>query len=548
MNTDLLYEAITLIDDDLIDEAATFTPKKRAPIRWKRWTALAACLVLVVGAGAILPRMGGSSSSPGVSNNGGSPGADGGSTFMSYAGPVFPLTTTGDAEGVTVQRDLTLDFAPWIKTWWSNEEEAASRTDLTDEERADVLADYNEWYPEGGRYRSSARILVSDEYTLTNTTGTDMTLSVLYPFVSSLCYLPENLPTLTVDGTETEAALRIGGYSGGFQRVDGSSSEELLNLDELNSWEEYKTLLSDGSYLEQALSDGVDLTGIPVTVYKFTDPWGDEESDSKPNPSLRISFDVDYEQTRVLSYGFHSGSYRPDQNWMGLGFSIPQSREPHYGRSFYFIVVGQDIGELTIEGYVTGGWDKAKKLDDFGVTVERYTSDLDAALRVVAADLYETSSEQYEGGQFPVDFETYYRLFCHYLTTYGTLSENGVERYDNGWLESLDVTTVDRVCWLEAEVTVPAGGAVTVAAALSKMPSYDFYCAHTENQGVEGYDMVTLLGSPLTFTGQTATLLDHGEIEIVRQNFGFDLLSGITTVSLDPAQEHYYLEVRGGSD
>jgi len=39
MNAELLYDAITLIDDDLIDEAGVYTPKKRTPIRWQRWAA-----------------------------------------------------------------------------------------------------------------------------------------------------------------------------------------------------------------------------------------------------------------------------------------------------------------------------------------------------------------------------------------------------------------------------------------------------------------------------------------------------------------------------
>ena len=33
-------------------------------------------------------------------------------------------------------------------------------------------------------------------------------------------------------------------------------------------------------------------------------------------------------------------------------------------------------------------------------------------------------------------------------------------------------------------------------------------------------------------------------VDIVRQNFGFDLESGVTEVALDPEAEHYYLEVR----
>lgn len=102
-----------------------------------------------------------------------------------------------------------------------------------------------------------------------------------------------------------------------------------------------------------------------------------------------------------------------------------------------------------------------------------------------------------------------------------------------------------RVFYLEAEVTVPAGGSVRLTAETLKEGSCDYHCAHTENQGVYGYDMVTRLGSNLACTGQTAVLEDRGQIEIVRQNFGFDPERGVTLVELDPNQEQYYLEVKG---
>ena len=111
----------------------------------------------------------------------------------------------------------------------------------------------------------------------------------------------------------------------------------------------------------------------------------------------------------------------------------------------------------------------------------------------------------------------------------------------------MEFSQVDRVCWLEAQVTVPAGGSVALTASLTKEASYDFYCAHTKNQGISGYDLVTRLGSNLTCTEQTATLEDRGQIQIVRQNFGFDLENEVNTVALDPDMEHYYLEVRRAS-
>lgn len=539
MRQDKLYEAISWIDDDLINEAGDYIPKRKQ-VHWKRWAALAACLTLVVGAGgALVSRWGGSSAG---SNGSGGSGANGASTFMSYAGPVFPLTTLAGADGLTVARDITLDFQPWVPTWLSNEEEASSRTDLTEKERQEVLTDYNEWYPEGGRWQSSSDILVTDAYTLTNTTDEDQTAAFLYPFVSSLRYLDARLPALTLDGEALETELRIGPYSGGFTGAWGSeNSGEQLNLDQLNSWEEYQALLADGSYLEKALADFPDLSGIPVTVYQFTDAWGPECSDKIPNPSIRVTFDLDYAKTTVLTYGFHSCSFDRESGSMGQGFSIPQPGEQRCREPFYLIVVGDDVERMDVRCYVTGGWDTQEEIQDFGVTVERYGTDLDAILRQVAALLYD--------GEDARDFETFYGLYCDYLLTYGVLSEDGgAGRYDSGWLEDLDVGTVDRVCYLQADVTIPAGASVTLTASMIKPASYDFYCAHTENQNVYGYDAVTRLGSSLTFTGQTATLEDRGQIEIVRQNFGFDLEQGVRTVELDEDAEHYFLEVRRLTD
>ena len=58
------------------------------------------------------------------------------------------------------------------------------------------------------------------------------------------------------------------------------------------------------------------------------------------------------------------------------------------------------------------------------------------------------------------------------------------------------------------------------------------------------YDMVTRLGSNLHFESVAAEITNIKDIDIIRQNFGFDLLAGVTKVILDPAIEHYYLEIK----
>lgn len=554
MKAERLFRILGLVDESLIEEAVSASSpaavQRRHP--WRRLLAAAACLAVICG-GAYLAgtlRMGGRAGAGGS-------GHSEASTFMSYAGPVFPLTTAEETSSITAERNITLDFAPWIPAWLSNEEMLSGRTWLTEAERQEALAQYDKLYPEGGRWRSSDDILVTDAYTLANPSQEDQTVTLLYPFATSLNDLGRLTPTLTLDGSELETALHVGAYSGGFEGVwDGTivgDPEGSVNLDYADSWEDYKNLLSDGTYLANALGVGPDVSGIPVTVYKFTDPYGplkDEEA-GVPNPSLQVGFDLDYSRTAVLTWGFDSGNFDRENGTMIQGFSIPQPGERGYGEDVYcLLVLGEDIQNMTTGGYVTGGADPdTEPLEGCGVTVERYESDLDTMLREILAPVWQElrqNTYEQDGAELDVDFETWYRAVLEYLLAYGILSPSGAERYGAGWLEDIvsDVDTIDRVCWLEAEITIPAGDSVTLSASMTKEASYDFYCAHTENQGVKGYDLVTALGSTLDFTGQTASLLNTENIEIVRQNFGFDLEAGITEVALDPAEPHYYLEIR----
>ena len=498
------------IRDEIVDETDEPAPgrARRRPAQI-RWAALAAGLAIVLLAAGVftvvIPLFGGRSGGTGVNSTNSGPTA-----FMSYAGPVFPLTLREADSGLAARREITLDFAPWT--------------------------------PAGSR-RYSTDILVTDAYMLTNTSGEEKTVSVLYPFSGALYNLAECMPVLTADGVEINATLHAGGYSGGFRDADGGAGDHLLNLDQLNSWEEYKALLSDGRYQTAALGEYPDLSGVPVTVYRFFDYYGPEPDEKAPNPSIRAGFELDYGRTAVLSYGFHAAGYDREHGTMIQGFSIPRPANPRYGDSYYLFVVGDDIRNLTTGAYVTGGTDAdTKKLDSAGVSVERYTCDLETVLRMAAELMYGRRVRLQDGG---AGFELYFGLLKEFLCSYGVLSEEPAERYYTGWLEDLDVEAVDRVFYLEAEITVPAGGSVRLTAKMTKKGSYDFYCTHTGNQGVYGYDLVTELGSNLNCTGQRATIEDRGVIEIVRQNFGFDLENDVKTVDLEPLLEHYYLEVRG---
>ena len=202
--------------------------------------------------------------------------------------------------------------------------------------------------------------------------------------------------------------------------------------------------------------------------------------------------------------------------------------------------------DLTTGGYVTGGFDAdTPTLENCGVTVTRYESDLDTIFRTILTDALARRMDENDERYVGLDFETCYRAILDRFYQSG-LPENRSEWNGTGCMEDFisESFYMDRVSWVSAQVTVPAGGSVTVEASFAKAGSFDYACANTRNHGVYGYDLVPKLGSNLACTSQSATLEDRGLIKIVRQNFGFDLETGVNTVTLDSSEDRYYLEVR----
>ncbi len=140
-----LFSTLGQLPDDYVEEAAE--PKKKER-HWKRWGTAAACVTLAVMTVGIFPHLGGCGAGGGTaapeSADGGEPTA-----FMSYAGPILPLTLRQENANISARRDITLDFAPWA------------------EEHGDDL-------------------LVQDQYELTNTSPEPQTITVQLPFTATL--------------------------------------------------------------------------------------------------------------------------------------------------------------------------------------------------------------------------------------------------------------------------------------------------------------------------------------------------------------------------
>lgn len=524
MRAERLFRVLGMVDPALVEEALAV--RRRA---WKAWAAMAACLALVIcagfgwlvsggfqGYGNAGGMSGGTSSGsclpeePAADSGAGGAGIEEGLSFLSYAGPVFPLTTAEDPAGLTAERTVTWDFTPGV-------------------------------YPDGEPRQWGAE--VEDAYTLSNPTGEELTVTALYPFSGSFDRLLETWPQVTVEGRETEAVLYAGAYSGGFQSTFGGETENTFNLASPENWTAYKTLLESGAYLEQALGEGPALD-MPVTVYQFSDFAAPHEE--YPAATQAIAFDIDPEKTTILTYGINGMDW--DGNFRRYSYFVPDGvrNEPDLK---LLIVLGEDLGPYTLEGFQDGGCDRGEEIDGVSCTVTRRETSMDAVLDQLCAYSRERWARTWgdrAGSLELVSQEMYQRAVAELLTQYGLFSAAPMDRYTDGRLDDIlqETLSQDRVLYLGFPVTVPAGGEIQVTLGFWKEPSFDYACSGSENQDLQGYDLVTRLGSGLTFTRQRVVLENEEHVEVTGQNLGLDPDEGITSVDLDLEQEHYYLEIR----
>ena len=495
-----IFDALTQVCEDYIEEAKT-TKLKKQSVGWKKWVAIAACaVVLLGGSGALVLQnllpFGGSTAGSGA-------GYAGGSIFMSYAGPVFPLTLRESDNTITATRNITYDFAlpseDSLRVWGST---------------------------------------VEDSYQLNNPSAKEKTVTAIYPFAGNFNELQKLMPTIRVDGQQVSPTLYAGDYSGGFRGTYGANNPNgSLNILQLNSWEGYKALLEDGSYQHNAFSPYSALSQ-QVTVYTFTDFEAPEEYHAA---TQAISFTIDPDKTTILKYGFNGGE-TGKKGFRRYSYFVPK-HEHLRSKTKLLIVIGDDISDYSLQGYKNGACKKGNELDGVSVTVTRS----EKVLSDVVSSLIDEYFKHYgDGRMVPVSQEMFLGSFSAFLYQHNLLSESVSDRYAFGMLEDMigETGSLQRVFYLEFEIIIPASESVSVVSTMHKKPSYDFACSGSNNVGVQGYDMVSRLGSNLNFNKLTAALTSTERIEIVRQNYGFDLQQGRTKVEIDPAKEHYYLEIR----
>lgn len=541
-----LARIIGLIDDDLVTESAGI--KKRYLHRILRWSSMAAvaCLcIVIIGAVALFNmRMGGAGSAapengsavdagaappppadappaemptgddedaPQESHSSGGCGVAEGSdespdpdAFQYYLGPILPLTFAGDCAGLSAERAVTLDFSPYILKTYTEEYEGELRS-------------YEKY---------ESKCLVTDNYMLTNNTNSTRKLTALYPIVGCLAELNSMSPRISVGGEAVDWNIHYGLTVGVYQELFCGRE---FGAGIFEDWAECRDILS-GEYKTLALSEAPKLDER-VVVYELSNEAMPEEYD---DAVVAMRFTIDSTKTQIMSCDV-DGYANEGGGALRYDYFVPSwqaEREP------MLVVFGEDIGDYSLQGYKNGACNEGDEIDIKSYVTRREMT-LDELLKKRCAYWANTT---YEDGIYGSRAD--FGKMLYEAARWNFATELDMDRGAELNLDNIisSAHQVSRVMYLAVELEIPAGESVELETSFTKSASFDYRYWGSEDLR-HGYDLATGLGSDLSFTSQSVTLEDRDTIEIVNQNFGFDIENGAKTVELDLDTERYYIEI-----
>ena len=448
-----------------------------------------------------------------------------GDAFVRYEGPVFPLYSMEPVSDITVERDIDFGFSPYVNK---------TQTDTVVMNGVEQTFSYE---------THESMSLVTDSYRLVNSTNDDKQITLLYPFVGKLTDTYQEVPVVSVNGKTIEADLKIGPFSGTFTGAgEQPPVKTTFNISDVKDWEGYKKLIESG-YIAMTMDELPELDR-KVIVYELKDRYAEDYSGA---PYLNISFKADTGKTTIMTYRFNGYSLKNSGERSYGGF-IPKEYNADYGKSAYMIVLGEDIGDYTLKAYTNGGCDT--ELEGAGCTIVRYESTLDEILgrlyKEYADEYIGYSSEKSDDSKYifnSISDEYNLGLLAELMESYGLISDAPVNRYSDGSFEMIaqDALVMNRLMCRSFTVVIPANGEVTVSMQMKKQASINLM---NDNTMIDGYDMVTSLGSNLEIKSTKVSLSDTEPVDIPEQDFGFDIVNGNTSVDISTGNDHYSMKVR----
>lgn len=488
LKSNKLLDAIGLINDEAISDAKRGGTS--AKTMWKKIAAVAACLsILLTSIGVAFVNHSGFFVGNETVKNG---------KYDNYSGPILPMTILNDIETIQAKRDIKFKISSDVSELGIN-------------------------------------CLISDNYSLMNKNDSEVSVDFAYPLVGNFQTI--FLPNVKINEKEITYEILSGGYAGKFIGSDGNNNGS-LNLKNNNSWIDYKKLLVDKNYIDSSLSYIPNLSQS-VVVYKFTDIIVEDAKYSAA--TIRTTFNMDKTKSVVFTYGFE-GSGVLENGDTYKDFFVPSKNDVFYNTPKYLIVFGEDISNYSLQGYQNSSCNPTDKLENANATVTRYETTMGKVMREIVQIYFEKNSKNIISPR--INFEIFFEEVCRFFSSYSSLGESPKERYEDNRLDDIinEVPTHTRIMWITFNITIPAKTEVDIEIEYLKHGNYSFL-NKTDNE-ILGYDIATTLGSNINFTQLTATIEMDDNIDIVRQNFGFNHENDNKICELNLNEEYYYLEVK----
>lgn len=245
--------------------------------------------------------------------------------YHAYEGPIFPLTAATDTEGLIVERIMELDFTPY--------EDTVPR---------ETMVPFNE----------ARKTDVNDIYVLNNTTGEDITVEMVYPFVYTLNEKKEWIPEIRIDGTVIETQMALGRpVSDMVDQYRGESETAAAQLAGKMNVAMFEWIAADDTYFEEALTGAPDASDA-VVVYKFKNLGYDGTDKKAYDPKLRVSLlrdeNVDILPANWNVFGVEDiDGARKEM----IGCDLLRQGQESYGSDSYIVVLGGDISDIAMRCY-----------------------------------------------------------------------------------------------------------------------------------------------------------------------------------------------------
>ncbi|MBR5089703.1 MAG: hypothetical protein IK093_09765 [Ruminiclostridium sp.] len=554
-----MYDAVTEIRDDIVEQAADYRFKK-SPARLIKPIGITAGVCVAVGAAVfaavtipgitVSPATGqngevttagaaGTYAPDGYPSAGDVPAYGGGGDAVTvvpggtvaggenwfwierYKPPVMPLAAAEECDGLTAERELTFEL--------KNENFPANLADADDK-------------------RQFIGVFTAvDGYTLTNTTGADRTVKLMYPFRCALNDLEgkqtevvwgENYPTITVNGSEIKAEFVAGGYSGAFASAAYPALSDRSNLYDFRISDEYIGLLGDGTYLRNALS-AAPTFDEPVIVYRVHD-YGDSVGTTGA-AAIAVSYKPG-NNSRITTFGFNGYN----ENSVSRTDSFFLREGQLYTGSRFIIVRGDDISCVTLNGYPNGACEPGTEVPYIYGEVERLEMTYGELLpKIILASVEKdwNCSGAYESCKSGLLSES---ALCNavikYLSAYGAYSDRPIERYmglGDLQFQIEDAVRCERIMYSAFEVTIPAGGSVTVTAKLTREAYMDV--DRSTGDIIYSLEMFPALGSTPDFLAQTFTVTGMPDADITESNVGTQVTDGVLRTEISGSERVYSL-------